>query len=141
MLVPTPVGSLWRISLLTLFVVTLLETMFSALAALVRRSRGQIALVGLVLLGVCFLAMCAASGQPSGSTLSEVKLETWAATLLLVIAGIIVPAFVIERGERRSPPNTLARAIVHSVASTYATLAVFAILLAAAAFADGVWHR
>jgi len=141
MLVPTPVGSFWRVSLFALLVVTLLETMFSALAALVRRSRGQMALVGLVLLGVCFLAMCAALGQPSGSKLSGVKLETWAATLVLVIAGIIVPAFVIERGERRSPPNTLARSVLHGVASTYATLAVFTTLLAAAAFAHGAWHR
>jgi len=141
MLVPAPVGSFWRISLFALLGVTFLETMFSALAASVRRSRGQMALVGLVLVGVCFLAMCGSFGRPLGSKLPGVKLETWAATLVLVIASIIVPAFVIERGERRSPPNTLARSIVHSVASTYATLAVFAIMVAAAAFTDGVSHR
>jgi len=85
--------------------------------------------------------MCAVLGQPSGPKLSGEKLEAWAAALVLVIAGIIIPACVIERGERRSPPNTLARSIVHSIASTYATLAVFTMLLAAAAFADGVWRR
>lgn len=141
MLAPAPHGSFWRISLFALFTITFLETMFSALAASLRRSRGKMALVGLVLLAVCFVAMCAVLEQPSGPKLSGEKLEAWSATLVLVIAGIIIPACVIERGERRSPPNTLARSIVHSVASTYATLAVFTMLLAAGAFAVGVWRR
>jgi len=141
MLAPAPHGSFWRISFFSLFTITFLETMFSALAASLRRSRGKMALVGLVLLAVCFVAMCAVLGQPSGPKSSGEKLEAWAAALVLVIAGIIIPACVIERGERRSPPKTLARSIVHNIASTYATLAVFTMLLAAAAFADGVWRR
>jgi len=141
MLAPAPHGSFWRISLLALFTITFLETMFSALAASLRRSRGKMALAGLVLLAVCFVAMCAVLGQPSGPKSSGEKLEAWAAALVLVIAGIIIPACVIERGERRSPPKTLARSIVHNIASTYATLAVFTMPLAAAAFADGVWRR
>ncbi len=141
MLSTAPHGSFWRIALFALFVITVLEATFSALAASLRRSRGKVALVGLVLLAVCFLAMCAVLGQTSGVRSTGDKLWTWSATQVLVIAGIVTPAFVIERGERRSPPTTLPQSIAYAVASTYAALAVFTILLAGAAFVAGVWHN
>ncbi len=94
-----------------------------------------------MLLAVCFLAMCAVLGQTSGVRSTGDKLWTWSATLVLVIAGIVTPAFVIGRGERRSPPTTLPQSIAYAVASTYAALAVFTILLAGAAFVAGVWHN